>query len=45
MLLLRLDELEEITPQARANPLVLSMRYDIYVKAERWTMAAAVSCL
>ena len=37
------DELEEIRPQARANPLVLSLRYDIYAKAQRWNLAAGVA--
>ena len=37
------DELEEITVEARANPIVLSMRYSIYAKAKRWDMAAEVA--
>ena len=37
------DELEEITPGARAHPVVLSMRYRIYAKAEKWSMAAEVA--
>ncbi len=37
------DELEKITAEARANPLVLSLRYQIYAKAQRWDMAAEVA--
>jgi tetratricopeptide (TPR) repeat protein len=36
-------ELEEISPEGRANPTVLFMRYEIYARAGRWNMAAAVS--
>lgn len=37
------DELEEINAEARANPAVLSLRYSIYAKAQRWDMAAEVA--
>jgi predicted Zn-dependent protease len=37
------DELEEIAPGSRGNPLVLSIRYQIYAKAKRWDMAAEVA--
>jgi len=37
------DELEEISPEERAHPAVLSMRYAIYAKAEKWDMAAGVA--
>lgn len=37
------EELEEITAEARANLVVLSMRYSIYAKAKKWDMAAAVA--
>lgn len=37
------NELEEITAEARANPVVLSMRYSIYAKAKRWDMAFEVA--
>jgi tetratricopeptide (TPR) repeat protein len=37
------DELEEISPEARAHPAVLFVRYEIYSKAEKWDMATEVS--
>ena len=37
------EELEQITPAMRAHPLVLRMRYGIYVKAGKWEMAAEVA--
>jgi hypothetical protein len=35
--------LEEITAEARADSLVLSMRLAIYAKAGEWELAAAVA--
>jgi tetratricopeptide (TPR) repeat protein len=37
------EELDEITPEARAHPAVLNMRYQIYAKAKKWDMAAEVA--
>lgn len=37
------DELEEISAEARAHPLVLFVRYEIYARAGKWDMAAEVS--
>ena len=37
------DELEEITPELRAHPAVLAVRYDIYAKAKKWNMAAEIA--
>lgn len=37
------NELEEIAAEARANPVVLSMRFSIYAKAEKWNLAAGVA--
>lgn len=37
------EELEEITPQMRSHPAVLSLRYEIYAKAKKWDMAAEVA--
>lgn len=37
------NELEEITAGARAHPIVLLKRYEIYSRAERWNMAAEVA--
>lgn len=37
------SELEEITAEARANPVVLSMRFSIYAKAKKWDLAAGVA--
>jgi predicted Zn-dependent protease len=37
------DELEEITAEARANPLVLSMRLAIYTKAGKWDLVSEVA--
>jgi predicted Zn-dependent protease len=36
------EELEHISPAFRNNPLVLEMRWKIYVKAEKWELAAEV---
>jgi tetratricopeptide (TPR) repeat protein len=37
------DELDEMTPEARAHPAVLFIRCQIYLKVEKWDMAAEVS--
>jgi len=37
------NELEEITPQYRAHPDVLQVRWNIYAKAKKWEMAAEVA--
>lgn len=37
------EELEKITPQLRAHPLVLELRYKIYSEAGKWQMAAEVA--
>jgi tetratricopeptide (TPR) repeat protein len=37
------NELEEITPQMRAHPAVLSLRYEIYSKAKKWDIAAEIA--
>lgn len=37
------EELEKITPQLRAHPFVLELRYKIYAEAQRWEMALAVA--
>jgi tetratricopeptide (TPR) repeat protein len=37
------EELEKITPQLRAHPYVLEMRYKIYDAAGRWEMALEVA--
>lgn len=37
------DELEKITPENRAHPAVLAVRYEIYAKAKEWDMAAEVA--
>ena len=37
------EELEQITPQLRAHPAVLEIRYKIYAKAGRLEMAAEVA--
>ncbi len=37
------NELDEISPEARAHPAVLLVRYEIYAKAGKWDMAAEVS--
>jgi predicted Zn-dependent protease len=36
------EELEQITPEMRAHPFVLRVRYGIYAKAGKWEMAAEV---
>jgi hypothetical protein len=36
-------ELDEIKPENRVHPAVLSLRYDIYAKAEKWDMASVVA--
>jgi predicted Zn-dependent protease len=37
------EELEQITPEMRAHPFVLRVRWGIYAKAEKWEMAAEVA--
>jgi predicted Zn-dependent protease len=37
------DEVDQITPQFRTHPDVLSLRCSIYIKAERWEMAAEIA--
>jgi hypothetical protein len=36
------EELERITPQMRAHPYVLRVRWGVYAKAQKWEMAAEV---
>lgn len=36
------EELERITPEMRAHPFVLRLRWEIYAKAAKWEMAAEV---
>ena len=36
------EELERITPEMRAHPHVLLMRWEIYAKAKKWEMAVEV---
>ena len=37
------EELELITPEMRAHPFVLRVRWGIYAKAEKWEMAGEVA--
>jgi tetratricopeptide (TPR) repeat protein len=37
------EELERITPQMRAHPYVLHVRWGVYAKAEKWEMAAEIA--
>jgi predicted Zn-dependent protease len=37
------NELDEITPELRAHPAVLSVRYDVYAKAKKWDGAAEIA--
>lgn len=37
------DELEQITPELRAHPAVLFVRYEIYSKGKRWDGAAEIA--
>jgi tetratricopeptide (TPR) repeat protein len=37
------EELEKITPQLRAHPFVLEIRFKIYSEANRWEMALEVA--
>jgi predicted Zn-dependent protease len=37
------DELEEITPELRANPAVLAVRYEIYSQSKKWEGAAEIA--
>ena len=37
------EELERITPQMRAHPFVLRVRWGIYAHAKRWEMATEVA--
>jgi predicted Zn-dependent protease len=34
------EELEQIAPETRAHPVVLSLRYEIYAKGKKWDGAA-----
>jgi tetratricopeptide (TPR) repeat protein len=36
------EELERITPQMRAHPYVLRVRWGVYAKARKWEMAAEI---
>jgi tetratricopeptide (TPR) repeat protein len=37
------EELENITPQMRAHPAVLLVRYEVYAKAEKWDGASEIA--
>ena len=37
------EELENITPQLRAHPFVLEMRWKIYSKAKKWEGAVEIA--
>src|SRR6187397_1209803 len=37
------EELERISPEQRAHPYVLCVRWGIYAKAEKWEMASEVA--
>jgi tetratricopeptide (TPR) repeat protein len=37
------DELDEISPEKRAHPTVLYFRSEIYFRAQKWDMLAAIS--
>jgi hypothetical protein len=37
------EELERITPEMRAHPFVLRVRWGIYAKAKKWEMAAEIA--
>ena len=37
------NELEEISPEDKAHPAVLIMRYEIYAKAGKWDMAVMIA--
>jgi predicted Zn-dependent protease len=37
------EELEQITPEMRAHPAVLVVRYEIYSKAKKWDGAAEIA--
>ena len=37
------EELERITPQMRAHPYVLRVRWGVYAKGRKWEMAAEVA--
>lgn len=37
------EELEKITPKLRAHPHVLTVRYQIYAAAKKWTEAETIS--
>jgi len=37
------EELDKITPELRAHPHVLSVRYEIYAKAKKWDGAAEIA--
>ena len=37
------EELEKISPELRAHPLVLAFRYEIYAKAQKWDGAVEIA--
>jgi predicted Zn-dependent protease len=37
------EELERITPEMRAHPAVLSVRYEIYAKGKNWDVASEIA--
>jgi predicted Zn-dependent protease len=37
------EELEQITPEMRAHPAVLCLRYEIYAKGKKWEGAAEIA--
>jgi Tfp pilus assembly protein PilF len=37
------EELEKVTPQLRAHPDVLSVRWHVYTKAKKWDRAAEIA--
>ena len=37
------EELENITPQMKAHPDVLCLRWEVYAKAKKWELAAEVA--
>lgn len=39
------EELENITPQLRAHPDVLEMRWQIYAKEKKWGPCVDIHCL
>jgi uncharacterized protein HemY len=37
------EELERITPELRAHPDVLTLRYEVYAKGKKWEVAAEIA--